>query len=168
MIDADAIKEIADNARKPLPIKVGDIEFAAVPDGYNIRSIKNFLDEYKTRPERRKGCISVFDLGSFTALVNRFKNINSAIFQRAAFGENTFSAQLRAVLNYHPAGADNFNADNKDHAVDYAFPLSEQLKTWLAKNFWKIILPTSSSPTMKPSSQTSVKMACRFSQHPQK
>lgn len=134
MFDSNTVKEIASNARKPEFQSIADVQFAVVPDGFNLKSVKSLLDEYKTKPERRKGLINTFDLVSFVALTNRFKNVNSAIFLKATVGNNSFNAELRAVLNYHPAVDDNTAADNKDHTVHYGFPLSDELKTWLEKN----------------------------------
>lgn len=109
-------------------------DFAIVPESMDIKSLKGIKDEYKTKPDRRKGMINALDLISFVNLANRFKADNSALFQKATIGDQRFDADLRCVLNYHPAGGDNKSADNKDHTVHYGFPLSEELKTWLAKN----------------------------------
>lgn len=105
-----------------------------VPDGMEAKSVKSFVDEYKTKPDRRKGLINAFDIYSFSAIVNRFKSANSALFKKATIGDTKFEAELKAILNYHPASGVNTDADNNDHRATYGFPLSEELKTWLGKN----------------------------------
>lgn len=105
-----------------------------VPEGMKAEGVKSYLDQYRKKPERRKGTISALDIDSFASLTNRFKAENSAVFQRSSHSENNFTASLQAILNYNPEGPKNDDADNRDHKVEYHFPLSEELKTWLKAN----------------------------------
>lgn len=110
------------------------IPYAYLPDGIRLQSLKSIRDEERTKPQRRKGTVKTSDMESFIAVTNRFKADNTALFQELTIADNTMSASLKSVFNYHPAGADNTNADNADHAAFYDFPLSEELKVWLGKN----------------------------------
>lgn len=105
-----------------------------IPSGMSAQGVKPFLDAYLKKPERRKGVATVYDIESFVTLTNRFKDVNSAIFKKSEYRDNSFSAGLKAILNYNPDEADNSKADNRDHVVQYNFPITIELKTWLEAN----------------------------------
>ncbi len=109
-------------------------EIAVVPYGMNAVSLKPFLDEYRTKPDRRTGTATVDTLGSFMDLANRFKNDDSAVFARAQVTENAISASLTAIFNYHPANGENTDAQFSDHRALYSFPTSKDFKFWLNGN----------------------------------
>lgn len=119
---------------KAAPPTDKDIEYAVIPDGMTIKSLKTIRDEERTQPQRRTGTVKALDLASLIAVTNRFKSEHSALFQKAIIKDNDLLASLQTVFNYHPGGADNTAADNADHRVRYEFPLSEELKIWLGKN----------------------------------
>ncbi|MEP9378432.1 DUF2303 family protein [Aquabacter sp. CN5-332] len=75
----------------------------------------------------RKGTATVETLSSFIALVNRHKDANSAIFAATSWP----NPKLTAVLDYHTTGHD---ARWGRHRVEYAFPLTEEFKTWIKGN----------------------------------
>lgn len=124
--------------QKPQVIDVSALasgaQILALPNTMGIRGIKTYLDEYLKKPERRSGTLTAFDSDSFVKITNRFKNSNSALFQKASYGDNAFSASLLSILNYSPATDKNEDADNNDHRVQYGFPISEELKLWLGNN----------------------------------
>lgn len=112
-------------------------------------SIKKYLDEYRTAPERREGTATVEDLTSMVDHVNRFKDENSALFASSGLDGVASSSvdeesdeggigklpepKLVAVLDYHEktaAGAPRFGK----HRTLYKFPLSEEWKVWTSKN----------------------------------
>lgn len=98
-----------------------------VPKNVEVHSVKRFIDEYRTAPERRAGTARVQDLASFTALANRFKDADSVIFA----DRNHQEPSLTAVLDYHRAGpAAEDRARFGDHRIVYMFPLSEAWKEW--------------------------------------
>ncbi len=105
--------------------RAGDkAELIYVPKGMEVQSIKKYLDEYRTAPERRKGTARLTTLQSFIAHVNRFSDEHSALFG----DDNPQQPRLVAVLNYHEqkAGAPRFG----DHRAQYTFPISEEWTTW--------------------------------------
>lgn len=143
MLDKDAIETIQAGHKVPTFHELKDSEngpivarFAAVPnaEGFELESLKRFVDEGRLKPERRKGSLTAYDLESFVAMTKRFKAENSVMFATDNFSDTSFNCALKSVLNFDPAGGDNKVADNGDHVVGYSFPVSEDLKAWLSKN----------------------------------
>lgn len=110
--------------------------------GANVASLKKFVDEYRDRPERREGTAAMQDLPSFIAHVNRFKDVDSALFLDAS---NRDKPTLTAVLDYHERVNDPDGAPEPGHHPDslprfgkhrtlYAFPVSDEWTAWQAKN----------------------------------
>lgn len=89
----------------------------AVPDGQKLQSLKPFLDEYRTKPERVIGTAELTTLRSFMDHALRFKQSRSVVFAGAR--------SLTAVYDYHhsdPAFC--------SHRASYAFPWSTEWKAW--------------------------------------
>jgi uncharacterized protein YfdQ (DUF2303 family) len=106
----------------------------AVPAIFNrnaqtLSSVKTLIEEYRLRPERRSGTANVTTLASFIALVLRHQDEDSAIFAAMDWRAPGFTA----VVDYHRAGAEHEPRWLR-HRINYAFPLSEQWKTWNGKN----------------------------------
>lgn len=124
------------------------VQVLAVPgrEGTRVESIKKQLDEYRDRPERRRGVARLEDLESFIALVGRFKDETSALF---AISHNT-EPQLLCVFNYNePASVEVWDVTKPegerishrdglarfgDHRATYAFPLSEEWTEWVGSD----------------------------------
>lgn len=105
------------------------INIVTVPSSRKLESIKRFIDEYRTRPERKAGTSTMDTIGSFVDQVNRSKDANSVIFADVA---NRLSPKLIAVLDYNvsgPTGDPRFG----QHKVVHNFPVSEEWKAWTAK-----------------------------------
>lgn len=129
--NAQAVAEIVAKLHKPEEMTFSEMEdghglAVAVPKGINLVSVKKFIDEYRTRPERCEGTAKLGDLESFIAHANRFKDAGSAIFA----SDNPRSPSLTSVLDYHE-GADGQPRFGK-HRGFYAFPLSEEWRRWVA------------------------------------
>lgn len=102
------------------------IEVLSVPSGRSAVSIKPFLDQYRTRPERKKGTSAMATIASFVDQVNRSKDADTIIFADVA---NRAAPRLIAVFDYNkagPAGEPRFG----EHRANYAFPVSEEWKAW--------------------------------------
>ncbi|AUX33190.1 MULTISPECIES: DUF2303 family protein [Sorangium] len=131
--DAEAVIELAQkSARAPERMTFEDIDVTAevlvLPDtngSYVIRSIKPFLDEYRERPERRRGTARLGDLASFIDHTNRFKDDGSALFA----SDDPAKPHLMSVLDYHEP-ADKGDARFGEHRAICAFPLSEEWVAW--------------------------------------
>lgn len=130
----DYIKESRQSEIKTVELPPAGAQVLVVPAGQTVQGVKQFLDVYLKKPERRRGTLTAFDSDSFVKITNRFKNDNSALFQKASHGDNAFAASLLSILNYSPATDKNEDADNNDHRVQYGFPISEELKLWLGNN----------------------------------
>jgi hypothetical protein len=61
----------------PLDVGQTSMSVIAVPNGYELKSLKPFFDELRNNPSRRTGTAAMLDLASFIAHVNRFKNPNT-------------------------------------------------------------------------------------------
>lgn len=105
-----------------------------VPVGMRLESAKHFLDQYKTKPDRRTGTEQADRLVSFIDLVNRFKSADSAIFAKGEITGSKLLASLTAILDYHAIGADNKAASYKAHRVSYKFPISKEFEFWFKHN----------------------------------
>lgn len=104
------------------------------PSGTEITSLKEFVDEYRTKPERIKGTSKHTTLDSFVAHAVRFSDSESALFAH----RDVQNPKLVAVYDYHPVVADDatgvaaVNARFAEHRAVYDFPLSDEWKTWTA------------------------------------
>lgn len=93
-----------------------------------IKSVKPFVDEYLTAPERRRGTAELGELASFIGHVKRFKDADSAIFA----DRDPKRPSLLAVLDYHRAGATS-SPRFGEHRARYAFPLADEWTAWTGK-----------------------------------
>lgn len=92
-----------------------------VPKGRELKSIKPFLDEYRDRPERIKGCAVLTDLDSFIEHTNRFKVPNSVIFA------DSEECTLATVFDYH---ANQSTPEFGEHRAKYECPKSDAWEKW--------------------------------------
>lgn len=135
-MDADAIRAIVTalqtNGVQTLGLKglAESIPVAAVPRGngtVEVVSMKKFIDEYATRPDRAKGTAKVETLDSFISLTLRHRLLNSVIFAQISGG----SPSLTTVVDYHNASDDEeVTPEFCQHRIVYAFPLSHEWKAW--------------------------------------
>lgn len=133
--EAEAVAEIVRRATEPRIIEIGNelpdnheiVRGVLVhPAGLEVKSLKKLLDEYRLAPERRKGTAHVSALGSFIALVNRFKDGDSVIFADAS---QAAAPKLVAVLDYHRHGAEGAPRFGQ-HRIVYDFPVSDEWTAW--------------------------------------
>lgn len=105
-------------------------QFAVVPMGKSLVSLKPTLDEFRALPERRRGTSQMRDVNSFIDMVLRFKSGNTTIFANP----DRAKPSLTAMFDYHPKGDDAKNADWLRHQSVYAPQLSDEWKAWGANN----------------------------------
>jgi len=97
----------------------------------SINSVKDYIAEYATHPERRTGTAEMTALASFIAHVNRFKDADSAIFAN----RDPKAPSLLAVIDYNPKGEEaEVEARFGEHRTNYAFPLSDEWIAWTSSN----------------------------------
>lgn len=111
-------------------IGVAVAPYAVVPEGKKIESLKPLLDSYRAVPDRRRGKSTARDVASFVAIVNRFKNDQTAVFANPDRGGPSFTS----VFDWHPAGPDTTKAENLAHRSIYAPQLSDEWKAWTGRN----------------------------------
>ncbi|WP_339760786.1 DUF2303 family protein [uncultured Hoeflea sp.] len=136
----DHIEAIAKLAREAAGIDITELKLAAkgLPESVPVArlhgespefdSLKRLAEEWRLHPERKTGTAQVDTLTSFIDLTNRHKTADSAVFADT----NWKAPALTAVIDYHKA--ESTDAQWLNHRVHYAFPLSEQWKTWVATN----------------------------------
>jgi len=107
-------------------------EIMAVPKGFELVSIKRHLDEYRTRPERRKGTAKHVDLDSFIHHVDRFKDEDSALFAMP----HPTAPTLTAVFDYHRENQDGVAGEARfgEHRAVYTFPVADEWKAWTERH----------------------------------
>lgn len=99
-----------------------------LPTELRPTSIKEYVDEYRTEPERRRGTATLFDLDSLIAHVVRFSDEDSMLFA----DPNEKAPVLLAVLDYHRGGAGKPRFGQ--HRARYAFPLSNEWQKWIGQS----------------------------------
>jgi uncharacterized protein YfdQ (DUF2303 family) len=97
-------------------------EIAAVPNGYSLQSVEQFMPA----PYDRAGLVTLFDPASFAAYVSRFASESSVIF---ADGQRT---TVTAILDYHEA-LDDKARHGRWRAVFTLRP-TEDWRRWTGKN----------------------------------
>jgi len=99
-----------------------------VPDGMKVESIKRYIDECRTAPERKRGTARLQDLDSFVAHVNRHSDDGSVLFADSS----PLGPTIHAIYDYHMPkdGAARFG----EHTAVCSFPLSSEWVAWLSRN----------------------------------
>lgn len=112
------------------PAGVHSPELLIIPQGMKAESVKKYLDEYRDRPERRKGTARFDDLDSFIDHVIRMKDAHSAMFAV----RDREKPRITAVLDYHELrdeatreGLPRFG----EHRSLYAPQTSDEWRAWL-------------------------------------
>lgn len=94
------------------------------------------FDQWRTNPRFRGGTATLTDLNSFIAHVNRFGDDDTVVFAN----NDRDAPTLTAVLDYHRADSDGEDgrkigeARFGRHRSAFAFPMSDEWKTWLKVN----------------------------------
>lgn len=111
-------------------VREESISFASVPAGggkIELKSLKHLLDEYRTRPERRKGSAKINTIASLIDLTNRHKDADSVIFADI----DAAQPSVFAVFDYHQI---DLSPRYGTHRAIYSFPLSDEWKAWTGKD----------------------------------
>ncbi len=106
----------------------GGLPFVVVPDGFKVHDLTSTLPERVQRQLRGdipKGAVSVKDVPSFLAYVEKFKGSGTALFADRDKGT------VIAHLDYH-AGAEA--PGERKHVATLNLGLSRQWKTWMTIN----------------------------------
>lgn len=129
----DSAIKVAETHVKAGAMLINDpITGASVPFVQTQRGLKEIpadaFADYRDAPIRVRGTARHTRLDSFIAHVNRFKNVDTAIFAVDQGG----APSVTAVFDYHGETAGGPGADPAfaQHRADYAFPLSEEWKAW--------------------------------------
>ena len=108
-----------------------------------IIDVSAHFEKFRTAPRARKGVAKMTTLQSFIDLVNRHKDIDSAVFARTEWPEPA----LTAVIDYHQAmnltaaqEAEGMSIAGKpsprfgEHRIGYTFPLTDEFKEWVEQD----------------------------------
>lgn len=100
------------------------------PKGKDLYSAKQFLDELRERPERRKGTANLLDLSSFIDHTMRFADPKRTVLFAV---RDPNQPKLISVLDYHDTSHAGLPS-HCEHRGVYAFPLSDEWKRWTGAN----------------------------------
>ena len=112
----------------------GEVPYAVVPKGMEIKSLQPLVNEFLSKPKFREGTVKLDRLGSFCAIVNRFKCEDTALFAKGKILDNDIEASLLAVFDYYPEGKENTLTGRCQHKALYNFPISKEFSFWLSNN----------------------------------
>ncbi|HAW46285.1 MAG TPA: hypothetical protein DCX34_03470 [Roseovarius sp.] len=138
-LDGDAIEKLAGLGAKATGATSGVIEMPGIPglpgripiailhgNEPRLAGLKMLAEEWRTRPQRRRGTARVGDVASLCALINRQRTEHSVVFANSDWKKPS----IEAVIDYHSRTATD-PADNGGHRIRYDFPFSDEWKTWL-------------------------------------
>jgi uncharacterized protein YfdQ (DUF2303 family) len=108
-------------AQKPIAVGDGKVPHVLVPQGMTLQPIREYTERQPLTPYIDRQ-VKMFDLPSFVAYVNRFKNQSSLI--------GVSDLALRAELDYHAPGQSARNL----HSVMYDLAASEEYQAWSTIN----------------------------------
>lgn len=148
----EELKRHNDEAFKLVDLTRGDedhVQVALVPKGKELVGIKHLLDQYRERPERKKGTTTLLTLEAFCAFVNRHKQYESIVFCDvtsptkpkliAVFNASGRNREKPAEGEGEDAGTDagayltTGAPDWEDHRAVYEFPVSDEWRIWTEK-----------------------------------
>jgi hypothetical protein len=100
------------------------------PLGKALYSAKQFFDEVRPVPERRKGTVTLLDLSSFVDYVLRWSDPGRTVIFAV---RDERAPRLISIIDYHSKG---HNGDPQwcQHRAVYPFPLSEEWTRWKGKS----------------------------------
>lgn len=114
-----------------------DITYLVHPEGVKAVDVTAAIEASQARPRRVKGTVLLDRMASVVAYVNEFKAPSSAGFVYTQGGNIT----MDVVIDHHEgrtvrpsAPADDTGARWCQHTARYPFPVSPELKAWLAVN----------------------------------
>ncbi|WP_185983008.1 DUF2303 family protein [Aureimonas mangrovi] len=139
-LDGDAVEKLATLGARATGIDIVEVKDTAgdagLPDSFpvavihgdnpKLASVKSFAEEWREYPEHRRGIAHVGDVESFIELTNRHKTDHSVVFAQSDWRKPS----LTSVIDYHDIEPDA-RAGFGRHRVHYAFPFSDEWKTWL-------------------------------------
>lgn len=109
-----------------LPAKV-PVLFDHRPAGHGLKALKDEIERFRIKPERRIGMAVATTLKSFIDLINYHKDDSTALFAFADWP----NPKLTAVVDYHTHGHE---PRHLQHRVEYAFPVTDEFEAWITKD----------------------------------
>lgn len=108
---------------KPNEIPGGNTPFIVIPNDHKVVDLSSYVhNERSLFPIRKKGMVTVLDVGSFCEYYSLFSDENSRAFA------NEQSASILAILDYHCAGENS--ARWGSHRINLALRHSEEWSRW--------------------------------------
>jgi uncharacterized protein YfdQ (DUF2303 family) len=102
-----------------------------LPGGLSMYSLKEMLDEYATKPERRRGETVLNTVQSLVDWTKRHMDGDSVVM----VDDDPTCPKMRATIDYHKAGSDNeATARFGKFSGLYQFPITDAWKRWTAIN----------------------------------
>jgi uncharacterized protein YfdQ (DUF2303 family) len=107
----------------------GTVLLAVVGDDQRVEVLTaamNRIDRDRARPRRRTGTYQLATAEAFQKFVVRFKTKDTIIYANHENGHGSFTA----VLNAHPAGADDGSAGWEDFTARYRCEMTDDFMDW--------------------------------------
>lgn len=105
-----------------------------VPKGMEVKSLKPFVDEYRTAPERVRGTAQLESIESFVDYVKAFAGLESKLFATIGDPEtdddDERGVSLTAIIDHHGKGPE-VKPSFCTHRALYTFPMSEEWIAWI-------------------------------------
>lgn len=133
MSDQSNAEAVIETVRRLSGVEVIDIsrgnfaecQVVVLPEGKNVYSLKEHLDEYLPVPQRKAGMASLTQLDAFVAYVNRHKTAQSVVFL-----DDRVPTQIKMHAVFNPHGSGETDPGYADFGAVYPFPMSEEWKSW--------------------------------------
>lgn len=123
-----AISGLAEAASDPKTVDGGNIPYAIIPVGYELKPLGALIfNEHRATPQRAKQAVSVLDPESFIEYYTLFHDENSRTFA------DEQKLNVQSVLDYHGAAAGG-GPRWGDHKLTLTLRHSEEWKIWTGKN----------------------------------
>lgn len=111
------------------------------PSGWSASSAKKYLDEWRLRPEHRRGVAKVDNVTSLIDFTNRHKDEGSVVFVESEIGD--LKAGMTTIFDFHEAGVEKIDdvrepgqcrARKGAFRAFYDFPFSDEMRLWKAND----------------------------------
>lgn len=127
--------QILTESQKPELQNVQGVDFITVPDGHEVKSLTNIIDEHRERPRFRATETSMANLLSFIDHLKRYVGPESVIYSYIPdVGDCRLSYRVMGVIDDHPAGPDFTKAGRCKNKVMFAPVVHSRMAKWLQVN----------------------------------
>lgn len=125
-VGATILKVDTEGLGDGLPATV-PILFDHRPNGVGLKALKDEIERFRKKPERRDGTARASTLISFADLINYHKDASSVLFAKSDWP----SPNLTAIIDYHTS---EHKPRHLSHRIVYDFPVTDEFKAWIDRD----------------------------------